>query len=103
VDPYPRGPDWMPITPKTGSLFHADSHRSCLDPVGAQRIVKRREAQTPIGAISVPTLIVGVPQRQGPTSRMNICLCVNSARGTCHNGREERRPHSTLSSGVLSP
>jgi hypothetical protein len=26
VDPYPRGPDWMPITPKTGSLFHADSH-----------------------------------------------------------------------------
>src|SRR5260370_15752011 len=26
VDPYPRGPDWMPITPKMGSLFHADSH-----------------------------------------------------------------------------
>ena len=25
VDPPPRGPDWMPITPKTGSLFHADS------------------------------------------------------------------------------
>jgi hypothetical protein len=25
VDPQPRGPDWMPITPKTGSLFHADS------------------------------------------------------------------------------
>ena len=24
VDPYPRGPDWMPITPKTGSLFHAE-------------------------------------------------------------------------------
>jgi HSP20 family protein len=22
----PRGPDWMPITPKTGSLFHAESH-----------------------------------------------------------------------------
>jgi hypothetical protein len=21
-----RVPDWMPITPKTGSLFHADSH-----------------------------------------------------------------------------
>ena len=20
------GPDWMPITPKTGSIFHADSH-----------------------------------------------------------------------------
>src|ERR1700689_3845163 len=26
VNPLPRGPDWMPITPKTGSLFHADSH-----------------------------------------------------------------------------
>jgi hypothetical protein len=25
VDPYPRSSDWMPITPKTGSLFHADS------------------------------------------------------------------------------
>src|SRR4051812_46679322 len=25
VDPPPGGPDWMPITPKTGSLFHADS------------------------------------------------------------------------------
>ena len=23
MDPYPRGSDWMPITPKTGSLFHA--------------------------------------------------------------------------------
>jgi hypothetical protein len=26
VNPQPRDPDWMPITPKTGSLFHADSH-----------------------------------------------------------------------------
>jgi hypothetical protein len=25
VDPQSRGPDWMPITPKTGSLFHAES------------------------------------------------------------------------------
>src|SRR4051795_6885943 len=24
VDPQPRGPDWMPITPKLGALFHAD-------------------------------------------------------------------------------
>src|SRR5277367_4612751 len=30
VDPQPRGPDWMPITPKTGSLFHADSQRALL-------------------------------------------------------------------------
>jgi hypothetical protein len=27
VDPQCRGPDWMPITPKTGSLFHAETHR----------------------------------------------------------------------------
>lgn len=26
VDPQCRGPDWMPITPKTGSLFHAETH-----------------------------------------------------------------------------
>lgn len=25
VDPQSGGPDWTPITPKTGSLFHADS------------------------------------------------------------------------------
>jgi putative transposase len=25
VGPHPGGPDWMPITPKTGALFHADS------------------------------------------------------------------------------
>ena len=24
MDPHPGGPDWMPITPKTGALFHAD-------------------------------------------------------------------------------
>ena len=26
VDPYLARPDWMPITPKQGPLFHADSH-----------------------------------------------------------------------------
>ena len=29
-----RGPDWMPITPKTGSLFHAYSHPE-VPPFGA--------------------------------------------------------------------
>src|SRR5947208_16333883 len=28
VDPLFRGPDWKPITPKRGSLLHADSHAS---------------------------------------------------------------------------
>lgn len=27
VDPQCGGPDWMPITPKAGSLFHAETHR----------------------------------------------------------------------------
>ena len=27
MDPKPWGPDWTPITPQLGSLFHADSHR----------------------------------------------------------------------------
>ena len=26
MDPQPWGPDWTPITPQLGSLFHADSH-----------------------------------------------------------------------------
>ena len=28
VDPQCGGPDWMPITPKAGSLFHAETHTS---------------------------------------------------------------------------
>ncbi|MET4186603.1 hypothetical protein ABIB94_008744, partial [Bradyrhizobium sp. JR7.2] len=26
--PLSRGPDWMPITPNTGSLFHAETHQA---------------------------------------------------------------------------
>ena len=36
VDPQCRGPDWMPITPKTGSLFHAETHAMTLDQLGAK-------------------------------------------------------------------
>jgi hypothetical protein len=32
VDPQCRGPDWMPITPKTGSLFHAETHIEATTP-----------------------------------------------------------------------
>ena len=31
MDPQPRGPDWMPVTPKTGSLFHAYSQMMAMD------------------------------------------------------------------------
>src|SRR5271166_4877872 len=33
----------------------------------------------------------------------DLANCVNLARGTCRNDREERRPRSTSPSGVLSP
>src|ERR1700724_4279516 len=32
VDPQPRGQDWMQITPKAGSLFHAYSQRVHVGP-----------------------------------------------------------------------
>jgi len=50
VDPYPRGPDWMPITPKTGSLFHADSHP----------LVSRGEVAGEAGLLSTTPGMAGV-------------------------------------------
>ena len=38
-----------------------------------------------------------------PTSRAIIYRCVSLAKGTCRSGREERRPPSTWTSGILSP
>jgi phage terminase large subunit-like protein len=38
----PRGPDWMPITPKTGSLFHAETQSKVLfDPYQMQAVSQR--------------------------------------------------------------
>src|SRR5439155_22817829 len=46
----PGGPDWMPITPKTGSLFHADSQTASSvdlltsalpDDLGARPVLSR--------------------------------------------------------------
>jgi len=31
ADPKSSGPDWMPITPKKGSLFHAESQREAAE------------------------------------------------------------------------
>ena len=43
VDPQCRGPDWMPITPKTGSLFHAETQSAgdqlCLSALNAFSII----------------------------------------------------------------
>src|ERR1700677_1333718 len=49
VDPYPRGPDWMPITPKTGSLFHADSH-STETSVSRRSRISRPSASSTLAA-----------------------------------------------------
>src|SRR5215211_7664112 len=42
VDPQPRGPDWMPITPKTGSLFHAETQGWIERHSGAEPLRRRR-------------------------------------------------------------
>jgi hypothetical protein len=37
----PRGPDWMPITPKTGSLFHAETqalHRTTVQALNSEAV-----------------------------------------------------------------
>ena len=36
MDPQPRGPDWMQITPKAGFLFHANSHPDNPPHLGAK-------------------------------------------------------------------
>ena len=42
----PRGPDWMPITPKTGSLFHAGSHlQGAAEHAGSVRRVPAAEVE----------------------------------------------------------
>ena len=46
VDPCP-GPDWMPITPKTGSLFHAET-QATADRHGAARIDPADSVENPL-------------------------------------------------------
>jgi hypothetical protein len=50
VDPYPRGPDWMPITPKTGSLFHAESHTCTIRHSGLRRASVDHESSARSGS-----------------------------------------------------
>jgi hypothetical protein len=57
VDPYPRSSDWMPITPKTGSLFHADSQldppsRSIRKGSGHARLLEFMRA-APVGEVNL--------------------------------------------------
>ena len=54
VDPQCRGPDWMPITPKTGSLFHAETHKAADSACQAiRRAHICRMAETYIGGVQL--------------------------------------------------
>jgi hypothetical protein len=57
VDPQCRGPDWMPITPKTGSLFHAETQSDLPNPTNRGFIQKALEsAAAAIQGISIQLL-----------------------------------------------
>src|SRR3954451_8651947 len=50
VDPECRGPDWMPITPKRGSLFHAETQ--VID-AGETRAAKIPESHNYLGFFGI--------------------------------------------------
>jgi pimeloyl-ACP methyl ester carboxylesterase len=69
VDPQLWGPDWMQISPKAGSLFHATSHSVQSDGVGGWAYVNEDchdvwkvpaapEAMRQPVASSIPTLLI---------------------------------------------
>ena len=62
MDPYPRGSDWMPITPKTGSLFHADSH---VPQIGSQLGGESRPTVVSVKLLCVDLTetVEGIPRR----------------------------------------
>ena len=60
MDPYPRGPDWMPITPKTGSLFHAETHQFCPKCILRSQETGRQGAEFRRAATAHPRLVIAV-------------------------------------------
>ena len=80
MDPYPRGPDWMPITPKTGSLFHAESHCGALAaPWVIDAPMDRTIFETYVRTQLVPTLQEGdivildnLPTHKSPAAEQAI-------------------------------
>src|SRR5664279_6266736 len=63
VDPQCRGPDWMPITPKTGSLFHVETQFLPVSTVKLLQIARDalldlRHAPLHLGACEVPVAVV---------------------------------------------
>src|SRR6476469_2653022 len=66
----PRGPDWMPITPKTGSLFHAETHNrrlvACDEPLDLGERLPRRLLRQEMPAVDRASLTL---LRGGPINR----------------------------------
>ena len=59
MDPQPRGPDWMPITPKTGSLFHAETQPGDLPvqlPTKFETVLNLKTAKA-LGLVIPPTVL----------------------------------------------
>jgi putative transposase len=51
VDPQCGGPDWTPITPKTGSLFHAETHKSRFTEEQIIKVLKEHAAGLSAGDV----------------------------------------------------
>jgi hypothetical protein len=75
VDPQCRGPDWMPITPKTGSLFHAETHIAPL--VEAVQTLSADLSSLATRVSSLETAVAGFANRF--TTKQ---LCVEKSDGT---------------------
>src|SRR5260370_42516291 len=63
VGPQPRGPDWMPITPKTGSLFHAETQGRLMQH-RARDLLLRQQTQV-INALRAHLAELGMVAAQG--------------------------------------
>jgi hypothetical protein len=67
VDPQPRGPDWMQITPKAGFLFHAYSHKCAGDRAGG--LATAKVSRVPPYVISNPIRLTAHRARIGWVKR----------------------------------
>jgi hypothetical protein len=106
VDPLPRGPDWMQITPKAGSLFHAIAHLDRQKHFLAVAAHAQRHAQRDRGCLFVKTHAHGRAIKNKADDRLfgeragvagvpvALGLAPNPADGVlAHCAAEQRRGH----------
>jgi hypothetical protein len=92
VDPQPRGPDWMPITPKTGSLFHAETHWIASSQF-ARELADICAAPANLGLFHVRVCMVGRRSRAVPFFGQEIDVAV-AKRGALTRVKTEAKIHS---------